>query len=454
LWFALGALLVVAPLGVIAWRQPGLFLGRAGQVSILSPAVNDGDLWGALLGNVGRSLGLFLWRGDPILRHNALLDYETLLLPDNPAGRPVFDLLMAIPFLIGLIWSIFQWRRPPAAALLLWQIVMLGPTLLAADAPHFLRAAGLLPAVVFLPALGLTWLWNLNLRPATFSLLRRVGIILLLLASLAITIRDYQLYARQPHVGYLFEAAARDLARSVVAEPPDTTVYMDERFWAGWPSIPFLAGDRDVNLYLSPDGFPALLSPDSAVYAWPYSSLGFLAPALPGEAWISVEAGALARGDLEETAYSLYTRYGIKAKPALSGPLANFDHRFLLRAAETKLIDDRTVQVGLSWQAGGQMRPDEPLPVTFVHVLGPAGLVAQSDALLAGGLWAADWWRPGLIVTERRTVQLPEPFDPRQHRLVVGLYDPETLQRLLVVDAGGRPLVDEADQAEIKVTEP
>jgi hypothetical protein len=176
---------------------------------------------------------------------------------------------------------------------------------------------------------------------------------------------------------------------------------------------------------------------------------------LPDEALMTVEAGSLARGDLEETAYSLYTRYGIANLPeALSestAPLADFDRRFLLSAAKARKTDDRTVQVDLFWQSGERMRPDEPLPVAFIHVVGPAGLLSQSDGPLGAGLWTARSWRPGLIIHEQRTISLPESFDPQQHRLLVGLYRPETLQRLPVVDTHGRPL---ADQAEIEVRQP
>ncbi|MCB9443665.1 MAG: hypothetical protein H6669_05465 [Ardenticatenaceae bacterium] len=42
---------------------------------------------------------------------------------------------------------------------LLWTGTMLGPTILAADAPHFLRASSLLlPDVIILPAIGLAQL--------------------------------------------------------------------------------------------------------------------------------------------------------------------------------------------------------------------------------------------------------------------------------------------------------
>jgi 4-amino-4-deoxy-L-arabinose transferase-like glycosyltransferase len=160
LWFAAGTALVVLPLATVALGDPSILFGRAGQVSIFSPEVNGGDFWGTLARHTAEALGMTIWRGDAILRHNALLNYEAVLAVDDPAGRPVFDIFMAGPFLAGLGWCLWNWRRAPAAALLLWQAVMLLPTILAEDTPHFLRAAGVLPGMVFFPAIGLALLWN------------------------------------------------------------------------------------------------------------------------------------------------------------------------------------------------------------------------------------------------------------------------------------------------------
>ncbi|UCG25893.1 MAG: glycosyltransferase family 39 protein, partial [Chloroflexota bacterium] len=106
-FFAAGAAIIVGPLLILALVQPDLLFGRLGQVSILNPAINGGDLPRALWRQIWQSLGLFFVAGDDILRH-------------NPPGRPLFDLLMAIPFLAGVIWCVRNWRRPSAMLLLLW----------------------------------------------------------------------------------------------------------------------------------------------------------------------------------------------------------------------------------------------------------------------------------------------------------------------------------------------
>ncbi len=198
-WFVLGTAVTLLPLTLFYLQNPDLLLGRTGQVSILNPAINGGDLWGTLWRQIGQALGLFFWEGDIILRH-------------NPAGRPFFDWLIAVPFLLGLGWCLKNWRKPAATAVLLWSGVMLGVTILAEDAPHFLRAVGILPGAIFLPALGLAGLWRWQRWP------QKVGggiVTLLVLGSLFVTARDYVNYNEQPETALLFEAAAVVLADSL-----------------------------------------------------------------------------------------------------------------------------------------------------------------------------------------------------------------------------------------------
>ncbi len=437
LWFAGGAALAVAPLVVALLAGPGL-VGRAGQVSILNPAVSGGEPLRALLDNGGRALGLYLWRGDAILRHNALLGYDAVLKADHPAGRPLFDLFMAGPFLLGLGWCFWHWRRPAAAFLLLWQLVMLIPTILAEDAPHFLRAAGILPGAVFFPAIGLGLLWQWARLPV---LARRGLVVALLAGSLALTVRDYTRYARQPDVAYLWESAAAQLANSARTIPEESSVYLDRRFVEGWPSVPFLLDGRPVTLFDAAAPPEQLMGP-AVVFAWPYDPLDALAAAVVPPALVQVEPGPLARGDLEPQPYSLYTRYTITPGAADGPAVANFDNSFHLTRATTAHDAPDALTVALEWVADAARPAGEPLPQLFIHVIGPEGTLAQHDGALGRGLWPATGWRPLLRVGERHTLALPRPFDPVTDTVAVGLYEPATGRRLPLLDAA-RQAVDD-----------
>lgn len=410
LWFGLGTLLVIAPLLILAWQQPALVLGRTDQVSILSPANREGTLPAALWHQGWQALGLFFVRGDDIWRHN---------LP----ARPLFDWLLAVPFLIGVAWCLRRWRRVAPAALLLWAGVMLGPTILTPDTPHFLRAVGVLPAALIFPALGLSHLWSWTKLPT------RLGpamVVALLMGSLALTLRDYYfVYGRQAETAYWFEDAARRLAEHINEEDPATTVLLDRRFWDSWPAVRFLARpDAPIRFY-RPGEIAGRVEQPAAIYAWPYEGLESVLAAIQPPALVDGRAGELAQGDLESAPYPLYFRYGISAAPELP-VLARFGADVALRQAAVRPLADGWLEVTLSWSA--DLRPTQAL-IAFVHLIGPQGLAGQDDSIPAQGAWPSLSWRPGLIVRDTHRVALPAGPDAGPLQIRVGLYDAATQER-------------------------
>ncbi|HHN94065.1 MAG TPA: phospholipid carrier-dependent glycosyltransferase, partial [Anaerolineae bacterium] len=188
------ALLTLLPLAVYTVLHPQEVLGRPGQVFVWNAAISHGDPWGLLAHNLLATLGMFFWRGDRIWRHNV-------------PWRPVFDPLLGLMFLLGLLVALRRARRSPAALLLIvWTAVMSLPTVLAEDAPHFLRAVGLLPLIALLPALGLDWVmgWAGGGGADTRSVLTRVGIVafVLLVGLLSTAWAYFGDYARNPMTGY------------------------------------------------------------------------------------------------------------------------------------------------------------------------------------------------------------------------------------------------------------
>jgi 4-amino-4-deoxy-L-arabinose transferase-like glycosyltransferase len=436
-WFAAGTAVALFPFALLLLQSPDLILGRSGQVSILNPAINGGDLWGTLARQIGRSLGLFLWQGDMILRH-------------NPAGRPLFDIFLAIPFLIGLVWCVRHWRRPAAMTVLLWTGIMLGPTILAEDAPHFLRAVGILPAALLLPAVGLDWLWVFQRKDAEdakvsgesyhsprLNLWRGV-VIVLLAGSFALTLRDYAAYNRQPEVVYLFEAAVVGMADRINNEGGETAVFLDEeRYWQKNPALRFLIPEERVQPFRPEAGLPTL-SPPSAVYAWPYDGLTAVRAAISPPALVTVDWGGLARGDLERDAYPLYLRYGLEPRPDWS-PLAQFGGALTLYQVDVTPLDGGDLLVEAYWEGETAVSPDW---IPFVHVVGADGLLAQSDSPPAAAdwpgtaVWPADWWQPGLLLRDRRILAAPPGGFPADAQLHLGWYDRATGSRLPVSGGG------------------
>ena len=77
----------------------------------------------------------------------------------------------------------FSPRLPPLSRLaslfvLIWLPVMLLPTILAEDSPHFLRAVGVLPVALVVPAIGLEYAGAVadRARPARVELWRHAAL--------------------------------------------------------------------------------------------------------------------------------------------------------------------------------------------------------------------------------------------------------------------------------------
>jgi hypothetical protein len=96
--------------------------------------------------------------------------------------------------------------------------------------------------------------------------------------------------------------------------------------------------------------------------------------------------------------------------------------------------------VDLAWRA--IRRPTNDFTV-FVHLLDQAGkLVGQQDGPPQAGRFPTSWWDPGDTIYDRISIPLPSGLAPGSYQLEVGLYRPDTGERLAVVDATGQRLAD------------
>jgi len=111
--------------------------------------------------------------------------------------------------------------------------------------------------------------------------------------------------------------------------------------------------------------------------------------------------------------------------------------------AGTRLaITGEMVQVMLYWRADDFV---EQSYTVFLHMVGPDGQIyAQADGLPQAGRHPTDHWLPGEIVADPYRLEIPADAPPGEYRLLAGLYDLLTLERLPVTDANGSPVPDDA----------
>jgi hypothetical protein len=73
----------------------------------------------------------------------------------------------------------------------------------------------------------------------------------------------------------------------------------------------------------------------------------------------------------------------------------------------------------------------------FIHLADDAGRVwAQSDSVPVNWTRPTTGWVPGEYVADTHALTLPDDLPPGEYRLWVGLYDPQTGNRVPVAGAG------------------
>ncbi len=440
-FFLVGTLVTLLPLGAYALREWEAVMGRPGQVSVFNPLIHEGDLPGTLGHQLLRTLGMFFVRGDTIPRHN---------LP----GRPVFDPLMACAMILGTGLAVGRARRRelPAALTLIWVGLMLAPTWLAEDAPHFLRAVGVLPLLTVLPALGLdaarNWVEDRGWH--VWSSVLMVGVVGI---SLAATSWDYFVrYPARPDTLYAFEDAAvqmatevntflgsgwdgNGLAASPTAAKTDHQVYVDRRVWDEWTSSAFLIPVTEQVTVFSPGAPPAPGKPAMLV-VWPHDGLEAYTEALPRNSRIAVEAGPLTRGDLEKSPYTAYVSYVVTTPPQPpADAIITFDDAIALvdYTLETR---NGSGEVAVEWMAVSAPRDN---CIVSVSLFDGDRFVAQDDSAPGDGYYPTRLWRPGDFVVDRHLLEIPE-GELNDPRLMISLYVWPTMEPLGARDSNGVPL--------------
>ncbi|MCS7002312.1 MAG: glycosyltransferase family 39 protein, partial [Dehalococcoidia bacterium] len=235
------AAIVFAPLALHYWRFPNDFILRSSQVwpyAGLAPV----DLLTSVARAFVDTLGLFAISGDQNWRHN---------LP----GRPAFDLVAAGALLIGVIRALLRRWRASTALCLIWLVVMLLPSALAVDNPHFLRAFGAIPAAWLLAAHGGVYL-AANL--ATTGLGRDgaiiAGVLWFAYAAASNTGAYFVAWRDRPETAVAYEAGVVDGARVLNGLPTKTAV-MASAWIQPHPSVTYLlAPGRTVTWFAGRDG--------------------------------------------------------------------------------------------------------------------------------------------------------------------------------------------------------
>ncbi len=202
---AVVSLLVFAPLGIHFLTHPHDFWERTSQVLAVG-RVAQSELLRLIAGNFVQTLGGFFLRGDPRWHYN---------LP----GKPIFDPIMAVFFVLGLFVAVRNWRKPEYFLLPIWVVGMCLPAVLTKDAmPQGQRMFGVIPAIFGLAALGLEATFNVLTRRVGAKITYIALVALLAFEGLSTASVYFTNWARQRDTFYTFQSDYVLLARQAREE--------------------------------------------------------------------------------------------------------------------------------------------------------------------------------------------------------------------------------------------
>lgn len=476
------ALVVFAPLGAYFATHSDAFLRRAREVSIFNPEKNPEGPLRSFASSAVRILGMYNIQGDPLWRHNL-------------SGRPAFDVLTSILFLIGLSISIAKFRDPAYLLLLFWLAVMSLPPILTPprDVPHFSRSIGALPAACIFPAIGVHGVWKwVKARQASPRVQRTFGLsVLALLSTVALlTYRDYFVIwantdslRNQYFDGHFVDlATAMDLLDdpeavwilpiSALASPHDEPGHHTIEFmYRGEAPFHFLRLEEQT----AADDLSALSRGHAIVLLVDYRN------------YVIEEAYNFIDADPKQLAPFLLDKYGQKVEHrefdsfevltyqlpdavdfAIADPLepvsANYGAQLMLTGAaygdyssgepeSTAVPSGREAWVVLQWRAVADLPADYKVALFLLDER--ERVVGQVDkVLLSNQMRLTSEWEHGQVEMDYYVLPSLPATAPGDYHIELAVYDAATMERLVLQDDYGNILGQSYTIGELRIVEP
>jgi 4-amino-4-deoxy-L-arabinose transferase-like glycosyltransferase len=454
------ALLVVLPLGVFAYRNPGMFVMRTGQVGVMGAGGGSQTPVASLAHNVVKVAGVFV-TGGWVADGNKLYT------------RPPMPLALAFILYLGVAIALLRFKRAEYALLLIWFVWMWLPSVMSDDAPNIRRMIGSAPPMAILVAAGMAWLFDaVKEKTRTRERWRRAApaAMGMMLGGLLIytAIWSYQYFfldwGRDKNLYHIFDVGLVDIGAVAAAAPADTRLYYtpaDDLTVTHLPVV-WQVRDRDLRTFDGRHGL--VLSPRG-----PHASL-YLITAFMGDTWTLpalrrfYPQGRVVRearnpyGELHSLVFAVDPDIEPVLRPQTPSA-ANFGEQVQLLGSDFSSAEvgaGATLTVTLYWQPRTAARmPDYTV---FAHMLGPVNpasgtpVWAGHDGPPLANSYPTSRWQPGEVIVDRHEVVLPSEIPAGTYPIEVGLYDPQAGgRRLSVLDPTGNPLGDRVIIGEIRV---
>ncbi len=104
--------------------------------------------------------------------------------------------------------------------------------------------------------------------------------------------------------------------------------------------------------------------------------------------------------------------------------------------SDRQLVSGESLDLTLYWSPRGRPMHDYTV---FVHLLDSSGqLRGQADSPPMAGKYPTSVWDAGEVIADLHTLSLAPDLPAGEYKIAIGLYDPETGQRVPIVDEDGQ----------------
>jgi hypothetical protein len=362
---------------------------------------------------------------------------QGLVFAYKTRGQP----LLLLAGLLGLGLLVGPWKRGELGKLILPGVVILVNVVGVAYGSQAARWFAPRYLVTAAPFLGLALAWSLDRLAQRWWPALPAALLVLGLVYAPTSTRF--VYEKTLEVVDPFDPAADHTYLRAHAAPGDL-VYFNVLAKAGWYEN--LRGEQDPRWSYAMRWDPIIepmeriagrIERDAASHPrlWFVLYQGTYGPNAPLKAWLDAtlySAGGEWQGD---TLYLAYAYPGAEWQQALPGD--RFENGISLREARwtPQVAPGGACVLELAWET---KRPLDRVYKVFIHVVDESGtLVGQHDAVLGTDGRPANTWAVGETVRERHGLFIsPAAQSEKPLRLLVGLYDGESGQRIMLVDGG------------------
>lgn len=406
-----------------------------------------------LLENSRDALLAFIWPG-----------YGDQFLAYNVPGRPVFDSLTAFFFAVGILVSLWRWKKPANVLVLLWFGAGIIPSLITGPTANTTRNLAAISAIHLIPAIGFVAVSDtLSKRFSRFKQPAFAGLAVSWLAVAGwISARDYFVnWGQSAQVRGAYQHTLIQSLAYLETRPDSSPTVLSSVY-------PGAAHDPSISMVMMPepdfetrwvDARYALIFPggEDARAVIPVST----APHVQFASMMRETSSIRLRQDDLDPGFSIYK---LDAAPLDASALAqpvNFGGGISLidaRWAETAVSPGGTAEMITVWEVLDPEKVGPIVPpiyttnvVLFTQLLDETGAVfSQRDALDA-----PSWdWQDGDIIVQVHPLLIPGDTPAGTYQAIVGIYDRLSGDRLPSLAANGDVIDNVAFVAPLEVRSP